>query len=262
MGVDGGGAPPAMSEQPSDGGKADAVDDALRSSGVPTVVDAKSGQSGLLANFAPEAVQQAGGQSFGNIRTACSSRGSRATSRAASGPSQIVRGPVLESANRALEPLSVISPIPSHRRWRISERRAGQREQPDGGDRPGTVLLVPVKYGAQAIEFFTVEIPRHGLSLVLDDVGAGVGDRFSEFTPLARGIEHRPQDLEGPVGRAGLSPRHVGHRRAISAVTAPIVAYSPAMLRGGGTMGALGNLGLTARLSSRSCSCWAWRANS
>ena len=66
------------------------------------------------------------------------------------------------------------------------------------------ILLVPVKYGAQAIEFFTVEIPRYGSSRILDDVGAGVGDRFAKLYPLPRGIEHRPQDLVRPVGRAGL----------------------------------------------------------
>ena len=43
MGVNGGGAAPAVSEQSSDGGKTDAVDDALRSPRVPAVVDAKSG---------------------------------------------------------------------------------------------------------------------------------------------------------------------------------------------------------------------------
>ena len=60
MGVNGGGAAPAMSEQSSDAGKTDAVDDALRSPRVPAVVDAKAGQSGLLANIALESVQQAG----------------------------------------------------------------------------------------------------------------------------------------------------------------------------------------------------------
>ena len=65
MGVDGGGVAPAMPEHFADRGQADAVHYRLRSPCVTAVVDAEARQSGLLANFAPEAVQQVGGQSFG-----------------------------------------------------------------------------------------------------------------------------------------------------------------------------------------------------
>ena len=47
----------AVPEQPPDGGQADAVHDALRSPGVPAIVDANTGQSGFIPDAHPECVE-------------------------------------------------------------------------------------------------------------------------------------------------------------------------------------------------------------
>ena len=68
MGVNRGGGEPPVSEQPSDGGQAHAVHDALRGPCISADVYAQSGQSGFLMDAAPEGVEAGGRKVFGKHR--------------------------------------------------------------------------------------------------------------------------------------------------------------------------------------------------
>ena len=85
----------------------------------------------------------------------------------------------------------------------FGEPRAGQGEQAQRRHRPRVYLAAPVQRRTETFELLPVEIAHDGPPRVHDDVGAGVGDMLAKLAPLACGIEHGAQCLEGAVGRAG-----------------------------------------------------------
>ena len=96
----------------------------------------------------------------------------------------------------------------------FGQARPGERQQPDRGHRPPRLGLVRVQDRAEAFEFVAIQRTRDGPSRVLDDVGAGIGEAFTEFAPLAGRLQHRPQDLKRTVGCPGfVRARSVEPRR-------------------------------------------------
>lgn len=75
----------------------------------------------------------------------------------------------------------------------FGEPGTGQGQQTDRRNLPRTVGGVPVQHRAEAFEFVAAEKARDGLSRVLCNVGAGVGDILAELAPLARGGKHGAQ---------------------------------------------------------------------
>ncbi len=96
-----------VSKQAADGGESDAVHDPLGGVGMSEVVEAEAWKACILAQAAPERLESRTVRVSGNTRPTSSRRGSAASSRAASCPNQIVRGPVLVSVSRAPAPAEV-----------------------------------------------------------------------------------------------------------------------------------------------------------
>lgn len=76
----------------------------------------------------------------------------------------------------------------------------GEGEQADRDDRPGVCVLVPVESGAEATELVPVEVPRDRLGRIPDDVGAGVRDVLSAFTPMLGRTQHGAKNPNSPDG--------------------------------------------------------------
>ena len=173
-GMEGGRGEPPVTEELPDGGETHAVHDALERPGIPQRSSGNTPLSSML--------------------------GSEASSFGASGPSQIVRGPVFPRPPVGLGQRADLVPpqVDPFRQPRLGEAQQAERRQP-----PRMELLVPVQHRAEPPQLLLVEVSADGSSRVARDVGAGIGNVLAKLTPLPRDLEHGAQHLGRPVGGAG-----------------------------------------------------------
>ena len=156
---------------------------------MPAIVDAEAGQFSFFPDTDPERAKPIRREALGNTRSLPSARGSASINRAASGPDQTVRGPVLQILNARIRAVLAhwADPIPLE----IDDPgkpRSREGQQADDRHRPRMFLLAAIQHRSKAFEFRMIEAAGDGPAPVPDDVGAGVGDGFAPISPHWRAV--------------------------------------------------------------------------
>ena len=110
-------------------------------------------------------------------------------------------GPRVEQSNRA------VADVAPAKIEHFAPAAAGERQQPDRGDRFGPFGLAGGECASELGKLVRVEEPGDVAPRVLPGAETGLGVRFTE-TEFLGPEHHRPQDFEDAVGRAGLVPDH------------------------------------------------------